>query len=76
MTPETTHKAWGGALAALAAATIPIILSVTTQGEIEPGQLGSLTESLVTIAGLAVSALVGFVGVYFAPRNQPKEVEE
>ncbi len=68
---ETQGKAIAGAISAFFISIVPILLSFAGGPEVTDGQVSeakSALEMLITVGG---STLVGWLFVYFAPKNKP-----
>ena len=75
MQNETQHKAIAGAFAALLASVIPVLMAYFTGSDIDPMAFETFSQAASSLGSLIVAALVGWVTVYFAPRNQKKDSE-
>jgi hypothetical protein len=73
MQRETQSKGIGGAVSGFLVALIPILMSILSGTELAPDQVTSLREALNVLLVAGGGALVGWVTVYFAPRNKPIE---
>lgn len=67
---QTAHKAWGGAASGVLVALIALLGQYFSAGEVQPMALSAFGDALGMLMELAVSAVVGYLGVYFAPRNK------
>lgn len=73
MQKETQIKAVAGAASALVASLIPLITALLLGDDYTPGQFQEFSNALVTVSGTGVALIIGWAGVYFAPRNRPIE---
>lgn len=71
MKPETQTKAIAGSAAAFIASLVPIIIGLVTKSGYSAGQFSDFSDAAIALGGSLVAALIGWAGVYFAPRNKP-----
>lgn len=71
MNRETQAKAFGGALSGVILALMALVNAWAQNGSVTPMALEGFGTALGVFAEVAVGAVVGYVTVYFAPRNKP-----
>ncbi|MGI9493896.1 MAG: hypothetical protein ACR2QF_15980 [Geminicoccaceae bacterium] len=69
---QTQTKAIAGALSGVLVAFIPVIMANLSGSDLLPEQLLALNNALNALMMLISGGIVGWVSVYFAPRNVPK----
>lgn len=72
MAMETQTKAIYGAAAALLASFAPILIASISGGDYTPGEFEQFSDAVKTVGGALIGFLVGWLGVYYAPRNKPR----
>lgn len=70
---ESTHKAVAGAIAGFIAAAVPVVIARFTDAGYSEGDFLAFQSALTELSYALVGAAVGWIGVYFAPRNRPIE---
>ncbi len=67
---QSMHKAWGGAAAGVLIAIISVLSRYLTSGDVDPMALDGLGQALGLCAETVVMGVMGWVTVYFTPRNK------
>lgn len=70
---ETQNKAIAGALASFVGSIVPIVIATSSNTEPSIAEVENFKQELLILGSMVLSALVGWIGVYFAPRNKPIE---
>lgn len=75
MIKETSHKSWGGAVAAVVTTGVAVLLPYAQGETINPDTVSDLRTAMIALATLGVNVLLGFLMVYYTPRNKRRVVK-
>lgn len=71
MRKETQTKAIAGSVAAFIASLVPIVMALVTGSDYSSAEFMQFSDAATALVSVVVGALLGWAGVYFAPRNKP-----